>query len=156
MDYEISDSEVKKEQITSETLSKLRDLGYDLRIIVMTHMKSDGKQTNRKKAHLRKEKKIRHDALDTDLFALRQHVPEVITSEEVARILQHKRRPGGVANGNESHAMFTLRLNVELDPNQNELRIDKSRLTSVHLLLLFANSVLLARSLAVVPIYALY
>ena len=57
MDYEISDSEVKKEQITSETLSKLRDLGYDLRIIVMTHMKSDGsKRTERKLIYEKKRK----------------------------------------------------------------------------------------------------
>lgn len=115
----MTDTDVGKE-ITAETLTKLKELGFDVTVIYAAHLRADGTRENMKK--LIYERESTHEEFIEHLTAVHEAIPEIITQAEVDRMIE-KRAENPISFTDENAVVeptsVILRIEVDLDPTQD-------------------------------------
>ena len=116
-EIELVDSDVGK-GITENTLNSLRDLGFDVTVVMAVKLTAAGKKEHIKK--LVYEKEILDDFFVEHLMTLRGEVPEVISEAEVRRIIQRRdENLNSLADGADRPKRVILKLEVQVHPSQD-------------------------------------
>ena len=104
--------------ITINTLTTLKELGFNVTVISAAYLRNDGTQETIKK--LIYEKESTHRSFISDLTSVQENVPELISKEEVTR-MKDKRRLNPISFTDENAASeptsVILRIEVDLDPS---------------------------------------
>ena len=115
----MTDTDVGK-AITAETLTKLKELGFNVTVIYAAYLRADGTRENMKK--LIYERESTHDEFIEHLTAVHEAVPEIITQAEVDRMIE-KRVENPISFTDENAVVeptcVILRIEVDLDPAQD-------------------------------------
>ena len=115
----MTDTDVHKE-ISPETLIKLKEIGFNVTVIVAAYLASDGTRQDVKK--LIYERESTHDLFIEHLTEVHNDVPEIITEAEVDRMVQkQEENPLSFTDENALVAptSLILKIEVDLEPSQD-------------------------------------
>ena len=115
----MTDTDVGKE-IYPETLIKLKEIGFDVTVIVAAYLRNDGTRQDVKK--LIYERESTHDLFIEHLTEVHNEVPEIITEAEVDKMIE-KQEENPVSFTDENAVVpptsIVLRIEVNLDSSQD-------------------------------------
>ena len=116
-EIDIVDSDVG-EGITENTLNRLRDLGFNVTVVLAAKLTNDGKREHTKK--LTYEKETSHEMFIEHLMAVRDEVPEVLSEAELRRLIERRdAKSNSVAYSVDGSKHVVMKFEVQVDPSQD-------------------------------------